>query len=127
MKKVLFLLLLSLMFSCLSSSEQSEMELCFEGVKHRIKSDTILNKIKHCPLDSFGYYGGYIYGAVINEPKSSPFCSKALKTFLVENPENTNLVNNLIQFQHFQAYLRNEKFDKVKAMQNALKFERENK
>lgn len=42
--------------------------------------------------------------------------------FLLDNNKNSITVNNLIMFQQFQAYLKHEKFDKLKAKDIALKY-----
>lgn len=102
---------------------QSDNEICFENIRSRIKSDSVLKKIMDSPIDHYGDFASIINEAVKEEAKSNSICTLAIDKFLMENNENSITVNNLILFQQFQAYLKNEKFDKSKARDIALKYE----
>ena len=118
--KFFFIILLLSLATC--KSNHSDIEICFENVQNRIGSDSILNKIRSSPIDSYGDFAALINRVIIEESKSDSTCTTALDKFLLEN-DNSITVNNLIFFQQFQAYLKHEKFDKSKARDIALKFE----
>jgi hypothetical protein len=100
------------------------MEHCFENIKNRIGSDSVLKKLMLCPIDSYGDFAETMNRAVTQESASNSICKTALSKFLMENKENSITVNNLVFFQQFQAYLKHENFDKSKARDIALKFEK---
>jgi len=118
--KLSFLIILFSIVGC--TAEHSDLEICFEKMKNRINSDSLLNKIKNSPIDT--NYGPLMYrlGNELRSDSNSK-CSMALKKFLLENSENSRWVNSLIFFQQFQAYLKHEKFNHSKARDIALKFE----
>lgn len=99
------------------------MEVCFENIRTRIKSDSVLKKLMHSPIDQYGDFASIINRAVEEESKSDSICSLTIDKFLMVNNENSLTVNNLILFQQFQAYLKHDKFDKTKARDIALKYE----
>lgn len=119
--KFLFIIFLIGLISC--RTNQLDIETCFENLQNRIGSDSLLNKLMHSPIDSYGEFASIINRTVTEESKSNSICKAALSEFLLENKENSITVNNLIFFQQFQAYLKHEKFDKTKARDIALKFE----
>ena len=120
--KLLFILLLISYCSC--KHNQSDMEVCFENIRSRIKPDSVLKKIMHSTIDQYGDFASIINMAVEEESKSNSICSLTIDKFLLENNENSITVNNLILFQQFQAYLKHDKFDKTKARDIALKYEK---
>jgi hypothetical protein len=119
--KVFFIVFLFILTSC--EIKHPDIEICFENVQSRIKSDSILKKLTYSPIDSYGDFASIINRAVNEESKSDSICSTAINKFSLENNENSITVNNLILFQQFQAYLKHERFDYSKAMDNALKYE----
>lgn len=118
-----FLIVIFLFGLTTCKTNRSDMEICFENFQNRIGSDSMLRKIMLSPIDSYRDFASLINRVTIEESKSNPICSAALKNFLLENNENSITVNNLIFFQQFQAYLKHEKFNKSKARDIALKFE----
>jgi len=101
------------------------MEICFENVQSRIKSDSILQKMAYSPIDFYDDFDYTISKAIKEELESNSICSIAINKFLSENNNNNNsiTVNNLILFQQFQAFLKHERFNYSKAKDNALKYE----
>lgn len=120
--KYFFIVFLIILISC--KTKFSDMEICFGNIQSRIKSDSILNKMKYSSLDSYRQFASIISKAVEEESKSDSTCSIAVNKFFLDNKGNSITVNNLIIFQQFQAYLKHEKFDKSKALDMALKFEK---
>ena len=119
--KVFFIVFLFILTSC--ATRYSDIEICFGNVESRIKSDSILKKIAYSPIDAYGNFASIINKAVNEESKSNSICSAAINKFSLQNNENSVTVNNLILFQQFQAYLKHERFNYSKAMDNALKYE----
>ena len=119
--KVLFTIFLISLISC--KTNHPDIEICFENIQNRIGSDSILKKLMVSPIDSYRNFASLINRAITEESKSNSICKTALSKFLLENKENSLTVNNLIFFQQFQSYLKNDKFDKSKARDIALKFE----
>lgn len=118
--KFVIIIFLIILIKC--QNNHSDIEICFENFKNRIGSDSILNKLMYSSIDSYGDFASILSKASTED--SSSICKTALDNFLLENKENSITVNNLIFFQQFQAYLKNEKFDKSKAKEIALNFER---
>lgn len=125
--KVFFIVFLFILTNC--ATKHSDMEICFEGVQSRIKSDSILKKLAYSPIEYYADFAYIINTAVNEESKSNSICSTVLNEFLLENNNNKNsiTVNNLILFQQFQAYLKHERFNYSKALDNALKYEAKRK
>lgn len=98
------------------------MEMCFGNVQSRI-TDSVLKKIKYSSIDSYGDFASIISRAINEESKSNSTCSTAINKFLLENNKNSITVNNLILFQQFQAYLKQERFNKSRARDIALDYE----
>ena len=121
--KVFFIAFLFILTNC--ATKHSDMEICFENLQNRIKSDSILKKMAYSPVDSYEDFSFIITRAFNEESKSNSICSKAINEFLLENNnnKNSNTVNNLIFFQQFQAYLKHERFNYSEALENALKYE----
>jgi hypothetical protein len=118
--KVSFIVFLFSLTSC--ATKNSDMEMCFGNVQSRI-TDSVLKKIKNSPVDAYGDFASIISRAVNEESKSDSTCSIAINKFLLENDKNSITVNNLILFQQFQAYLKQERFNKSRARDIALKYE----
>jgi Fe2+ transport system protein B len=118
----LFILFLHILPSC--ATKHSDIEICFENVKNRINSDSILNKMAYSTIDSYLEFDSIINDAVNEESKSDSTCSVAVNKFILENKYSIT-VANLMLFQEFQAYLKHEKFNYSKALDNALKQEAE--
>jgi hypothetical protein len=119
--KVFFIAFLVSLIGC--ATKHSDMEICFENVQSRIKSDSVLKKLMYCSIDSYGHFAPIIVRAINEESKSDSICSLAINKFFRENNENSITVNNLILFQQFQAYLKHEKFNHSRAKDIALKYE----
>lgn len=119
--KVFFIVFLFIFTSC--AAKHSDIEICFGKVQRRIKSDSILKKLAYSPIDRYGDFASIINRAINEELKSDSLCSMAINKFSLENNENSITVNNLILFQQFQAYLKHERFNYSKAVDNALKYE----
>lgn len=119
--KVFFIVFLFILTGC--AAKHSDIEICFENVQSRIKSDSIVKKIACSPIDSYGNFASIINRAINEESKSNSVCSTAINKFSLENDKNSITVNNLILFQQFQAYLKHEKLSYSKAQDNALKYE----
>lgn len=125
--KVFFIVFLFILTNC--ANKHSDMEICFENIQNRIKSDSILKELAYSPIDCYDDFGSMLYKAVNEERESNSICSKAINEFLLENNANKNsiTVNNLILFQQFQAYLKHKRFNYSKALDNALKYEAKRK
>ena len=119
--KIFFIVCCFILASC--TTKHSDTEICFENIQSRIKSDSILEKIAYSPIDSYSNFASIINRAINEGSKPDSICSAAIDKFLMENNKNSITVNNLILFQQFQAYLRQEKFNYSKAVDNALKYE----
>ena len=119
--KIFFIVFLFSFAGCVT--KHSDMEICFENIRNRIKSDSILKKITYSSIDSYRDFASVINKAVTEESKSKSTCTTALNKFLKDNNENSITVNNLIFFQQFQAYLKHEKFNKSEAKDIALRYE----
>jgi hypothetical protein len=100
------------------------MEVCFENIQNRIKSDSILIKLMHSDIEQYGDFASIISRAVEEESKSDTICSKTIDIFFSANSQNSTTVNNLILFQQFQSYLKHEKFNKSKAREIAIEYEK---
>jgi hypothetical protein len=119
--KVFFIAFLFILTNC--ATKHSDIEICFENVQSKIKSDSILKELAYSPLDCYEDFSSIIERAVNEELESNSICSTALNKFALENNKNSITVNNLILFQQFQAYLKHERFNYSKALDNALKYE----
>ncbi len=119
--KVFIIFSVFILASCVT--KHPEMEICFEHVKTKLKSDSILEKLKNSPIDSHEKFGSIIHRAVIEDSKYDSICPKSLDQYFERNNYSVT-VNNLMLFQQFQAYLKHHKFDESKAMDSALRFER---
>ena len=119
--KVFFIVFLLILTNCVT--KHSDIEICFGNVQSRINSDSILKKMAYSPIDCYGDFASIINKAIIEESKSNSICSTAINKFALENNKNSITVNNLILFQQFQAYLKHERFNYSKAIDNALKYE----
>lgn len=119
--KIYLFVLLFFLTTC--KLKHSDIEICFGNVQSRIKSDSLLKKIADSPLDCYREFAFTIDSIVNEEAKSSSICSTAINKFLLEHNKNSNTVNNLILFQQFQAYLKDERFNYLVAEDNALKYE----
>jgi len=119
--KVFFIVFLFILTTC--ATKHSDIEICFGDVQSMIKSDSLLKKITSSPIDRYGDFAFIIDSMVNEEAKSNSTCSTAINKFLLENNKNSITVNNLILFQQFQAYLKHERYNYSKAVDNALKYE----
>ncbi len=120
--RFLFIVLLFSLASC--STKRTDLEICFEHIQCRIKSDSIIEKIKYSPIDSYRRFNYFIDKFIVEDSKHDSICPKSLDQFLLENYKNSITVNNLIWFQQFQAYLKHQKFNPSKARDSALQFEK---
>ncbi len=118
-----FLIVLFALISC-SQPKKKNMECCFERVKNRLESDSILQPLMYSSVDSYRNYASLINRTVVEDIKSNPVCSTAVDSFMRANNENSITVNNIIMFQQFQAYLKKKKFNFSDAKEKALKFEK---
>jgi hypothetical protein len=118
------LCILLLISYCSCKANQSDMEVCFENIQNRIKSDSILIKLMHSDIEQYGDFASIISRAVEEESKSDTICSKTIDIFFSANSQNSTTVNNLILFQQFQSYLKHEKFNKSKAREIAIEYEK---
>lgn len=112
-----------LTFLCGCLSQPSYLDSCFDCVRKKIASDSILDKIKYSSIDSFLVASKPIAEAVLNISKSDKVCIYSTERYFYENKNYSITVNNLIMFQQFQSYLKNEPFDKQKVIKKALAFE----
>ena len=66
--KICFIAFLFSLSGC--SAKHSDMEMCFEKIRNRIKSDSIVQKLKYSPIDKYGDFASLIHAAVTEEEKS---------------------------------------------------------
>ena len=121
--KLSFLIVLFALLSC-SQPKKTNMACCFERVKNKLASDSILQPLIYSSVDSYLNYANLINRTVVEDIKSNPVCSIAVDSFMRANNENSITVNNIIMFQQFQAYLKKENFNFLEAKEKALKFEK---
>jgi hypothetical protein len=122
--RLLTFVLLFFFGSC-SQPKKSNLECCFEEIKINIESesDSILRPLMYSSINLYGDYSKIIHEAVLDNSKSNLDCSSAIDSFMFANKENSITVNNLILFQQFQSYLKEEKFNFSDAKEKALKYE----
>ncbi|MDK2772437.1 MAG: hypothetical protein KYX68_09455 [Flavobacterium sp.] len=125
MRFIIFVASIIFFISC-TPSKKNNLECCFKQIKIKIesRSDTILNSLKYSSINSYGNYSKIIHESVLENSKQNLDCSSAIDSFMIANKQNSITVNNLILFQQFQSYLKNEKFDFSNAYKKALKYEK---
>src|SRR5574343_1800678 len=122
MTKYILIFPLCLILICCQKKDY-ELELCFEGMKERIGTDSVLSNIKITTIDSYQTYAALIQKVVAEETKSNKVSLIALNKFKAENDRYSLTVINLLFFQNFQAYLSHMPFNKEVAIKKALEFE----
>ena len=123
--RFLFIVILFSLSGCVT--KHTDMEVCFEHVQRRIKPDSILEKLMYSPIDSYDNFTHLLNRVFIEESKTDSICPKSIDKYISENRNNTITMDNLMLFQQFQAYLKHQKFDQVKARDSALYFVKKRK
>lgn len=116
---VVCLLFFSLFTGC--RYKKSNLDSCFEYTKSQLDSDSIINSIKGSPLESYSHFSHLIHSA--SHGDSAQICLLATEEFSKSHKNYSVSQLNLILFQYFQAYLRDEPFDEEKAIHQAIDYE----